>query len=277
MTNTIKQSLLSTKKTLNSTLEARILLQYLLNMTYEDILFNDAKILSEKDISTLEQLIKRRLAKEPIAYITGSKEFYDLDFYVTQDTLIPRPDSETLIEAVLSEYDKSFDGKIIDLGTGSGCLIITLLKHLSNAQGVAIDISDKALAVAKQNANKHNVSDRLDLINTSWSNLKLDRKYDILISNPPYIETQDISTLADDVKNFEPLTALDGGVDGMTCYNEIFDLSRKILKPQSKIFIEIGYNQENQIRDLSIKKGLVVFKTYQDLNKKVRCIQLALD
>ncbi|MBP9792211.1 MAG: peptide chain release factor N(5)-glutamine methyltransferase [Rickettsiales bacterium] len=277
MTKTIKQLLLSTKAALNSTLEAKILLQHLLNISYEEILQKDNQIILDKDIRNLEQLIQRRLAKEPIAYITGSKEFYSLDFSVTKNTLIPRPDSETLIDAVLSEYDKNFNGRIIDLGTGSGCLIITLLKHLQNAHGVAIDISDKALAVAKQNSNKHDVSDRLELLNTSWNNLKLDTKYDILISNPPYIETNDINILEDDVKNFEPITALNGGTDGMSCYKEIFDLSRKTLKHQSKIFIEIGHNQENQIRDLSIKKGLVVLKTYQDLTHIVRCIQLALD
>jgi release factor glutamine methyltransferase len=276
MAKTIKQLLLSTKTALNNTLEAKILLQHLLNISYEEILRQDNQIISDKDSETLEYLIQRRLAKEPIAYIIGSKEFYSLDFAVTKDTLIPRPDSETLIDAVLSECDKNFSGRIIDFGTGSGCLIITLLKHLTNAQGLAIDISDKALVVAKQNAKKHNVSDRLDLLNTSWNNLQLDTKYDILISNPPYIETNDINTLEDDVKNFEPLTALDGGIDGMACYNEIFALSRETLKPKGKIFIEIGHNQENQIRDLATKKGLVVFKTYQDLNKIVRCIQLSL-
>lgn len=273
MTKTIKQLLLSAKIALNSALEARMLLQYLLNLSYEEILLNDSRIISEQESTMLEQLIQRRLAKEPIAYIIGFKEFYGLDFHVTPDTLIPRPDSETLIEAVLENYGKDFNGQILDLGTGSGCLIITLLKHLPHAKGIALDISNKAIEVATKNAMRHNVLDRLSLINASWNNFAFDTKYDVLISNPPYIDTKEIETLENNVKNFEPLTALDGGEDGLLCYKEIFDISKKILKPDSKIFVEIGYNQEEQIKNLAIKKGLVISKTYQDLNNVARCIK----
>lgn len=276
MKETIKTLLTKTKKRLNNSLEARILLQHLLKFSYEELLLNESKLVSEQDMGKLEAMIARRLANEPIAYITGTKEFYGLDFIVTRDTLIPRPDSETLITAVLESYDHNFNGTIIDLGTGSGCLIITLLKHLPNAAGITIDISKDALEIAKQNAIQHHVIDRIKFYNIGWNNLPTDQKYDVIISNPPYIETAMINKLEHDVKGFEPITALDGGIDGLDCYRDIFDISKKMLLPSGDIFIEIGYNQEISIQDLAIKKGLAVLKTYQDLNQTIRCIKLGV-
>lgn len=274
MRKTIKELLLLTGQRLKSTLEARIILQHQLKMTYEELLLNSDKKISEDDAKAIKNYVERRLQKEPIAHIIGFKEFYGLEFKVTSDTLIPRPDSETLINAVLSSYDKDFEGKITDFGTGSGCLIITLLKHLPNAKGIALDTSEKALKVAEENAQKHDVLDRVELLNVSWNNLSLDMKYDIIISNPPYIETDVIETLQKDVQKFEPVSALDGGVDGLDCYKEIFDISKRILSPSGKLFVEIGYNQEEKLKDLAQKKGLVVAKTYQDLSNIVRCVKL---
>ena len=272
---TVKQSYSDIKKDLNSSLETRMLLQHQLKMTYEELLLKGETAITTNDLQALQSLVKRRLAKEPIAYITGIKEFYGLDFFVTKDTLIPRPDSETLIEAVLTSYAKNFTGTIIDLGTGSGCLIITLLKYLPNAFGIAVDISEEALKIVDKNAKNHHVSNRLTLINDSWNNL-LNIKGDILISNPPYIEKDEIKYLQDDVKNYEPITALDGGLDGLDCYREIFEISKKILNQNYDLFIEIGYTQSQSIETLAKEKGLVVTQNYHDLNKIIRCLKLQI-
>jgi release factor glutamine methyltransferase len=270
---TIKQVLLSTRLRLNNALEARVLLQHHFATKYEELLLNSDNIINTQDMLAIDSLVKRRLAKEPIAYITGVKEFYGLEFHVTKDTLIPRPDSETLINAVLDTYDHKFDGSIIDFGTGSGCLIITLLKQLPKATGIALDISQEALKIAKKNADTHNVINRLELINKSWNDLK-NKQCDIIISNPPYIKTEDLKSLQDDVIKYEPKTALDGGTNGIDCYAEIFELSKTILKDKGNVFVEIGYDQEQLVTDLARKKGLVVRKNYQDLNKIVRCLNL---
>lgn len=270
---TIKDLLSTIRKKLHNALDARIIVQHQLHMTHEDLLLNEDRIVNDNDSNAIEKMAERRINKEPISYIIGAKEFYGLDFKVTEETLIPRPDSETLIEAALDSYDKDFNGIILDLGTGSGCLIVTLLKHLPNATGMAIDISKGALKIAKENATKHNVLSRLKFINSSWNDLD-DIKADIIISNPPYIETAEIEELENDVKNYEPLAALDGGKDGLECYRDIFDLSKKWLQPGGNVFVELGYNQANPLEELAIKKGLVVQQNYQDLNNIIRCIRL---
>ena len=268
---TIRQLLLDIKQQLNNALEARIIIQHHLKITHENLLLNGNKKISSHDRIAIEKLVKRRLAKEPIAYITGVKEFFWLNFHVTKDTLIPRPDSETLIEAVLEKYSTEFDGTIIDLGTGSGCLIITLLTHLPKASGIAVDISQEALKVVKKNADTHKVNNRLQIINSNWQDLKK-IQCDIIISNPPYIKTEDLESLQDDVIKYEPQTALDGGKNGIICYEEIFEISKRLLKEKGNVFVEIGHDQAQVIENLANKKGLVVNKHYQDLNNIIRCL-----
>lgn len=270
---TIKALLSRTKKQLNNALDARLIVQHQLHLTHEDLLLHEDRIVSDKDSNAIEKMAERRKNNEPMAHIIGAKEFFGLDFKVTKETLIPRPDSETLIEAVLENYNKDFSGKILDLGTGSGCLIITLLKHLPNATGMAVDISKGALAIATENARTHNVLSRLEFINSSWNDLK-DIKADIIISNPPYIETAEIEELEKDVKHYEPLGALDGGEEGLECYRDIFELSKNWLLPDGSIFIELGYNQTTTLEELATKKGLVVQQNYQDLNNIIRCMKL---
>ena len=228
----------------------------------------DKKLLQEA-AATDEQLnsfISRRLAGEPVAKIIGKKGFWKDDFFVSKDVLDPRPDSETLIEAVLEKFpDKNQTLRILDLGTGSGCLLLSLLGEYKDATGVGIDISEKALAIAKQNkGNKAAEFIRRDM-RQDLSDLG---QFDIMISNPPYIPTAEIQTLERDVKDYDPLLALDGGADGLDFYRA---LAKQHLAPA--LFIEIGKDQEQQIIPLFEQQGWQFVQSWKDLGGITRVLE----
>ena len=228
----------------------------------------DKKLLKEAAVSD-EQLnifIQRRLAGEPIAKIIGKKGFWKDDFIVSKDVLDPRPDSETLIEAVLEKFpDKNAPLRILDLGTGSGCLLLSLLGEYKNATGIGIDISDKALAIANQNKRNKKANFIQRDMRQNLSDLG---KFDMMISNPPYIPTDEIQTLERDVKDYDPLLALDGGKDGLELYRA---LAKQHLAPH--LFIEIGKDQEQQIIPLFESEGWQFVQYWKDLGKITRVLQ----
>ena len=249
---------------LTSKLDVKILLSYLLNIDSKELIMYFNQHIEQKFINSFNQLLKRRLNREPIANIVNKKSFWSYDFFVNENVLTPRNDSEILIEAVLSNYNNMQEGlKILDLGTGSGCLILSLLKMYKNASGLAVDISEKALKVARQNAENLKINN-IKFLKNNWND-NIEEKFDIIISNPPYIPTKEIKELEPEVNKFNPLLALDGGEDGLNCYRYLAKSLEKNLKESTKIFLEIGKNQEKDIEKIFNENGYELLKMYKDL------------
>lgn len=276
----IREALQQTTKTLsnihNPSLEARILLQHILNVSQEYLIAHGDNKLSMEQIQLLQKVISRRQNYEPIAYIIGYKEFYGRDFFVTNDVLIPRPDSETLIECILNDYsNKSQNLSILDLGTGSGCLIITLLLEIQNATATAIDINQNTLEIAYKNAKKHNIHNDIEFILSDWfESIPQDKPFDIIISNPPYITSRD--HMAQETLLYEPEMALfDKKNNGKGNYDIIAKHARSFLKPEGVIYLEIGYDQEEEISNLYIEAGYNIKEKKQDIGGHVRCLKVS--
>lgn len=249
---------------LTSKLDVKILLSYLLNIDSKELIMYFNQHIEQKFINSFNNLLKRRLNREPIANIVNKKSFWSYDFFVNENVLTPRNDSEILIEAVLSNYNNMQEGlKILDLGTGSGCLILSLLKMYKNARGLAVDISEKALKVARQNAENLKINN-IKFLKNNWND-NIEDKFDIIISNPPYIPTKEIKELEPEVNKFNPLLALDGGEDGLNCYRYLAKSLEKNLKENTKIFLEIGKNQEKDIEKIFNENGYELLKMYKDL------------
>ena len=263
---------LTFSKISNPNLEARILLAHVAGIDQTRVIGYPETELDEPIISDLEKIITRRQAGEPIAYITGAKEFWSLNFNVTQETLIPRPDSETIIESVLDTINNKSDNlSILDLGTGSGCLLLALLSELPNAKGLGIDISRQACKVARKNAEELGLSNRAKFDQGDWME-GIQNQFDIIISNPPYIAEQDIKFLQTDVKLFEPHLALSGGPDGLSAYRSIIKESVSRLKFTGVLAVEIGINQARSVRKILNENNLKIIKIERDISNIERCI-----
>jgi release factor glutamine methyltransferase len=248
-----------------SLLDSRLLLQEVLKISYEELLVSAKRLITEEENAQYEEYLGRRLLREPISKILQKKDFWKNTFKTTADTLDPRPESETIIEAVLAEYkDKNRELKILDLGTGTGCLILTLLKEFPNATGVGIDASIEALKIADENANALEVSDRVSFIKGNWVN-GIEEKFDIIVSNPPYIKTKQIDSLADEVRLYDPKPALDGGEGGLDCYKILTENISKVMGSHAKVFFEIGQWQENDVSQLITKNGFEIDEVRKDI------------
>ena len=212
----------------------------------------------------IEANIRRRLAHEPVSKIIGRRGFWKSDFITTKDVLDPRPDSETIIEAVLKNYpDKGKPYRILDIGTGSGCLLFSVLDEYPNATGIGLDISEKALSVAEQNRQGRSATlIKADLYAASWT--KDLGEFDIVLSNPPYIPTDELSGLAPDVRLYDPKEALDGGADGLNAYRTLAQKMKGILASGGKAFLEVGQGQADTVRELGMKNGLTTPAIYRD-------------
>lgn len=219
-------------------------MQHVYGLSREAFLLQQEMLLDE---TLLASLVTRRLNHEPLAYLLGEQEFYGLNFKVSPATLIPRSDSETLIDRALKALVGVNHPRILDLGTGSGALLITIL-HLTHGFGVGVDISRDALTIARENAKMHKV-DAVFLQSDFASSLK--GEFDLILSNPPYIETKTIATLQQDVRDFEPHLALDGGEDGLNCYRVILAQAKDLLSPQGQLLFEIGQGQETALKTLA--------------------------
>jgi release factor glutamine methyltransferase len=255
-------------------IEARLILIQALKLSREDIVFKGEVDISEGDVHCVDDIVAQRLLGVPLSKIFGEKEFWSLSFKVTKDTLDPRPDSETLIEAIL-DYKKSKNEqmRILDIGTGTGCLVISALSEYPNAMGVAIDISDRALAVAKENRDAHGMEDRLQLLNIGWSELPHDECYDVVISNPPYIDEADKPDLQTEVVDHDPHIALFADGNGLDAYREIAKFLKEILKPETGMGVfEIGFNQAADVSEIFRKNDLEVLEVRKDLSGHDRCI-----
>lgn len=254
-------------------LDAEVLMAYVLRINRIQFAINPELEISVREKTEFEGLLKRREKREPIAYIIGCQEFWSLDFLVTPATLIPRPDSETLVEAVLSdlraEAQLSGEMRLLDLGAGSGCLLLSLLSECKAATGVGVDKSVDAIEVASENARNLNLEERSHLIPASWYDddfvSKVDAPFDIIISNAPYIPKADIDGLELDVIAFEPLSALVGGEDGLNDVRHIITLAPKMASDEMRLYLEIGMGQDEQVAELLRTAGYQKVRIDKDL------------
>lgn len=254
--------------------EARLLVGAALEKTPTQV-FNDIDdVISDAKIDRIDSFVTRRVAGEPSAYILGEREFWSMPLRVSPATLIPRPDSETLVEMVLDDCDGLGPRQILDLGTGSGCLLLALLSEYPNAFGVGVDISPEAITVAMENAEQNDLSDRCEFIQGSWTD-NIDEHFDLIVSNPPYIPKRDIDDLEKDVRAYEPLRALDGGEDGLDMYRAIFSGLERVLSNNGRVAVEIGVGQAEDVIRLAEKNGFDWLNSRKDISGIVRVLMLA--
>lgn len=259
----------------STNIEARLLLSYVLQIDINKIFLNDDLDLTIDQKNQLKKLIKRRLNGEPMAYILGRREFYGNDFIIDKNVLDPRCDSEAMIELIKEQYQNrsSQSLKLIELGIGSGCLIISTLIEFKMWMGIGVDISKKAIIIAKKNCQKFDLTTRLKIINGDlFSKIKLNEKFDIIISNPPYIPSAEIKNLQNEVAIFEPKIALDGGLDGLDFYRNIANKSSQFLEKNGSIFLEIGYDQEQDVTKIFNINNFYLHSKKADLANIVRIL-----
>ena len=260
------------KKNINNPyLDTELLLSKTVNRKREEILLNIYNKAENREIEKFKYYLSRRKRKEPIAYIIGYKYFWKYRFLTNKSVLIPRPDTELIIEESLNYLSIDNSKKILDIGTGSGCIIISLIKEMPKCKATALDISLKALKVAKTNAKLHQLENKINFINIDIDKYK-SSNYDLIISNPPYINSIDLNRLDDDIKFHEPKLALSGGSDGFRSINKVIKKSKKLLKINGKLILEIGHKQKNQTVKMLKENNFYINKIAKDLSKKDRCI-----
>lgn len=250
-------------------LDARLLFQHVTAMSREDLILDDARIIASEPSEQFRALIKRRSGREPVSRIIGSREFYGRSFTVTPAVLDPRPDTETLIDAALKLMPEQ--ARILDLGTGSGAIVITLLAERPDVRGVTVDISSAALAVALCNAEALGVANRLTLLEGDWF-APVTGQFDLILSNPPYIPARDIPSLSPDVRNFDPALALVGGDDGLDPYRIIAAHAARHLSAGGHVAVEIGAGQEADIARMFSEQGFALSGQHRDLGGHIRCL-----
>ena len=256
-------------------LDAEILLAHARGCPRIQLYTNYDQPLTDDQRATMRDLVKRRAAAEPVAYLVGHREFFGLDFRVTKDVLVPRPDTETLIVEALEGLKPFTQPRVLDVGTGSGCIAITLAVHCPQAIVTAVDLSKPALTIAQENAAKHNVADRIRfLCGDLFAPLTDTEPFDLIASNPPYIASAEIETLAPDVRLHEPRTALDGGHDGLDIIRRLITEAPRHLLPKGKLLIEISDEQAEAVTQLLAANGsyddIAVLK---DLAKQPRVVR----
>ena len=252
-------------------LDSELLLSKALNKKREYLFLNSKETISDNSIDKFQNLINRRKNNEPVAYILNYKEFWRNNFYVNKNVLIPRPDTEILVEQVIKLYSREQKLSILDIGTGSGCIIISILKERQKFNGTAIDISKKALNIAKYNAKIHHLNNRIKFYKSSVDNF-FKHKYDLIISNPPYISSLKLKYLEKDILGFEPIQALEGGMNGFNIISKIIKQSFLLLKKGGKLVLEIGFDQKFEMLKLLKRYGFFVNKTVKDYGGRDRCL-----
>lgn len=257
-----------------ASLDARILLEFVLGVNREQLLFLLDSAITFEQYQRLETLVEKRSKRQPIAQLIGKREFWGMNFVVSKDTLDPRPDTETLIEYVLEKVANRAEAlRILDLGTGTGCLLLSLLSELPLAKGVGVDFSNNALLVAKENALALGFADRTEFMLGDWCE-GLEGRFDIILSNPPYIPSAVIPTLEPEVSVYEPKLALDGGEDGFSCYRKILQALPKLLSEDGLAAFEFGLGQEKGLRELAEASGFEVIGIRKDLSGLARSIMI---
>jgi release factor glutamine methyltransferase len=254
-------------------LDARVLLAHTMNLAPGETV--SSREPSAEELARYEELLARRAAREPVAYIVGEREFWSLSFEVGPGVLIPRPESETLIEQAIKAFpDKSAALDVLDLGTGSGCLLISFLASSPNARGLGVDRSPDALHWARRNAALHGIETRCAMLQSDWAN-GIDGRYDVVFCNPPYLSSAEMRAIAPELARFEPRGALDGGNDGLGSYRSLGPVVAKILKPGGRAFFEIGCNQGESAVTVLKQECLSILAVVNDLAGHPRCIVAA--
>jgi len=253
------------KKIGTSRLDSELLLSKILDKNREEILINLEQKICQKNFLRYKQLIQRRSQCEPIAYIVKEKEFWSKNFLVSSDTLIPRPETELIVEKLTKIFEEK-KISILDIGTGTGCILISLLSELKNSKGIGIDISKKALRIAEKNSEQHGMKNKIKFFHKSLDS-KFYQKFDLIVSNPPYIKKSEIKNLKEDVRKFEPRIALDGGNDGLDLIKKVIYKSKYILKVKGMLALEIGNEQFNKVSKILKKNNFKIehiIKEYKD-------------
>jgi len=263
--------ILKLNKIKSSNLDSEILLSSLLNLDRSRLIINHNSNVSNDEKKFFFNLINRRKNNEPISYITGYKDFWNNSFKVDKNVLIPRPDTETIVEQVLNYLTLLSTKKILDIGTGSGCIIISILKERKKCKGIGIDISKNAIKLAKYNAKIQHIKNRIKFFHSDIDNF-FTGKYDLIISNPPYIKQHEINSLDKDIKNYEPRVALNGGIDGYSKIRLVIKKSSALIKKSGKLFLEIGSNQVMETLKILKLNGFYINKVVKDLANKNRCV-----
>ena len=264
-------SILQKSKVSNPQLDSEMLLSSSIKRDKKYIILNSKELLSLEQSENFKALIKRRKKGEPIAYLINKKDFWKDEFFVNKDVLIPRPDTELIIEQVLKIFSKDRQLQVLDIGTGSGCILLSILKERPNFYGTGMDISKKSINVSKFNAKQLNLTNRVKFFHSSVDNFTIG-KYDIVVSNPPYIELSNLKYLEKDVVNFEPKLALNGGVDGFSKIRKVINKTRALIKKNGKFILEIGFNQKNKVKKMLKEEGFYVNKSIKDYGNNDRCI-----
>lgn len=244
-------------------LDVEVLLMEVTGFSKPQLYINTEYVLSNEEFNKFEEFFIRRLKKEPIAYIIGKCEFMGLDFYLNNDTLIPRADTEILVEKAIETINKNNLKTGLDIGTGSGAIAISILKYCENMKMTAIDINENVILKAKENAEKNQVLDRILLIKSDLFE-NICEKFDIIVSNPPYIKTDVIEELEDNVKKYEPKRALDGGEDGLIFYKKITEKAKDYLNEKGYLIYEIGYDQAEDVKKIMIENNFENIKILKD-------------
>ena len=251
-------------------IDAELLLSNLMGVSREFLILNDNKLVSPETNNKYKKFVKRRIDNEPIAYIIGKKEFWSTDFIVNKSTLVPRPETELLIYKII-KFFKNKKINVLDIGTGSGCILLSILKELVYSRGIGIDISKTTIQTAIENSKRLKVSNRARFKAVDINEFN-EGKYDLIVSNPPYIPTKDLKKLTKDIVNYEPIVALNGGKDGLDLIKKVIYKSVKLLKKNGLLAIEIGNKQYTKISNILIKNGFKEIGRECDYNKNIRCI-----
>ena len=252
-------------------LDSEILMSKVLKKDRSNILLNSEKIISNEDYIYFRKLISSRLKNKPIAYLTGEKSFWKYEFDINDKVLIPRPETELIIEQVLKIYKNKNKISFLEVGVGSGCIILSILKEKNYFLGKGVDLSGECIKICKKNANKLKVQNRLKLFKSDIDNFS-SGKYDLVISNPPYIKKLDLKKLDRDVVGYEPSLALDGGLDGLSKIRKIVKKSSELVKLNGKLIIEIAHDQKKMVKNILRNNGFFINKIVKDLSKNDRCI-----
>ncbi|MDC0988804.1 peptide chain release factor N(5)-glutamine methyltransferase, partial [Candidatus Pelagibacter sp.] len=264
-------NILKNKSILSAKLDSEILMAKALGKKREYIILNDDKIIKEQNLKYFKELVHERATRKPIAYLLKKKSFWNSEFYVNKNTLIPRPDTEIILEQVLKFTINKNYLNILDIGVGSGCILLSILKERKNFYGTGIDISRNSLDICKMNAKKLLLDRRVKFFKSDVDKFAIG-KYDLIVSNPPYISRCDLKYLENDVIKFEPKLALDGGLDGLSVIRKVIKKSSELLKKNGKFILEIGFDQKNKVIKLLNNKGFYINSTVKDLANNDRCI-----
>jgi len=264
-------NILKNKSILSAKLDIEILMAKALGKKREYIILNNDKIIKEQNLKYFKKLVQERATRKPIAYLLNKKSFWNSEFYVNKNTLIPRPDTEIILEQILKLTKNKNYLKILDIGVGSGCILLSILKERKNFYGTGIDISRNSLDICKINAKKLLLNARVKFFKSDVDKFAIG-KYDLIVSNPPYIKRRDLKYLESEVINFEPKLALDGGLDGLSVIRKVIKKSSGLLKKNGKFILEIGFDQKNKVIKLLNNKGFYINSTVKDLANNDRCI-----